>query len=218
MPPTGRPRSEFHKAGGLPMEPAAFFLSWSYGRVRSMNVAHLNRMTAEEFVAWAMHQELGRFELIDGVVVQMNPERLVHADVKLNLAIALRAAFRLAGLEGKVLGDGMAVRIDETTVHEPDALVRCGASLPDDTTILTDPVIVCEVLSPSTGPVDTGLKLLNYFTLPSVQHYLVVNTTKRTVLHYARGPDGQPTLRTVSEGDLRLDPPGLTIAVADLFG
>jgi Uma2 family endonuclease len=182
-----------------------------------MNVAHHKRMTAEAFVAWAMRQERGRYELIDGAVVQMNAERLVHADVKLNLAIALRAAFKFAGLEGKVLGDGMAVQIDETTVHEPDALVRLGAPLPADTTILTDPIIVCEVLSPSTGPVDTGLKLLNYFTLPSVEHYLVVNTSKRTVLHYTRGRDGQPTLRTVSEGELRLDPPGLTISVAEIF-
>jgi Uma2 family endonuclease len=183
-----------------------------------MNVPHLKRMTADEFVAWAERQARGRYELIDGMVVQMNPERLVHADVKLNLAVALRAAFKLAGLEGHVLGDGMAVRINETTVHEPDALVRCGAPLPDDTIILTDPIIVAEVLSPSTGPVDTGVKLLNYFTVPSVQHYLVVNTAKRTVLHYARGPDGQPTLRTVSDGDLRLDPPGLTISIAEIFG
>jgi Uma2 family endonuclease len=182
-----------------------------------MNIAHQERMTADEFVAWAMRQELGRYELIDGAVVRMNPERLAHADVKLNLAIALRAAFKLAGLEGHVLGDGMAVRINETTVHEPDALVRCGPPLDDETTLITDPIIVAEVLSPSTGPVDTGLKLLNYFTVPSVQHYLVVNTTKSTVLHYARGVDGQPTLHIVSEGALRLDPPGLEIALADLF-
>jgi Uma2 family endonuclease len=182
-----------------------------------MNIPHLKRMTAEEFVTWAMNQERGRYELIDGMVVQMNPERLVHARVKLELAIALQTSFDRAGLEGDVLGDGMAVRINETTVHEPDALVRCGAPLPGETTLITDPIIVCEVLSPSTGPVDTGLKLLNYFTVPSVQHYLVVNTSKRVVLHYARGDDGKPTLHSVSEGELRLDPPGLTIALADLF-
>jgi Uma2 family endonuclease len=156
-----------------------------------MNVAHQKRMTADEFVAWAMRQELGRYELIDGAVVQMNPERLVHARVKLKLALALRAAFDRTGLQGDVLGDGMAVRISETTVHEPDALVRCGPPLADETTLVTDPVVVCEVLSPSTGPVDTGLKLLNYFSIPSVEHYLVVNTSNRVVLHYARGDDGQ---------------------------
>jgi Uma2 family endonuclease len=182
-----------------------------------MNVAHQKPMTAEEFVAWAVRQERGRYELIDGVVVQMNPERLVHARVKLELAVALQAAFQKTGLQGEVLGDGMAVRINETTVHEPDALVRCGPPLPGDTTLLTDPIIVCEVLSPSTGPIDTGVKLLNYFSIPSVTHYLVVNTSKRVVLHYARTSDGQPTLRTVSAGKLRLDPPGLEIEIADLF-
>jgi Uma2 family endonuclease len=182
-----------------------------------MNVPHLKRMTADEFVLWAVGRETGRYELIDGMAVQMNAERAIHGRVKLNLAIALRAEFNRAGLEGDVFGDGMAVRINETTVHEPDALVRCGAPLPDDTIIVTDPVIVAEVLSPSTGPVDTGSKLLNYFSIPSVQHYLVVNTSKRVVLHYARASDGQPVMRTVGAGELRLDPPGLSIAIADLF-
>lgn len=182
-----------------------------------MNVPHLKRMTADEFVLWAERQETGRYELIDGMVVQMNAERLVHVRVKFNLAVALHDAFKRAGLSGNVLGDGMAVRINETMVHEPDALVRCGPPLPDDAIIVTDPVIVCEVLSPSTGPVDTGVKLLNYFSVASVQHYLVVNTLKRVVLHYTRGADGKPVMHTLSEGELRLDPPGLTVSLADIF-
>jgi Uma2 family endonuclease len=182
-----------------------------------MNVSHLKRMTADEFVLWAERRETERYELIDGMVVQMNAERVIHARVKLELALALKAAFVQAGLQGDVFGDGMAVRIDDATVHEPDAQVRCGAPLADDTIVVTDSMIVAEVLSPSTGPIDSGAKLLNYFNLPSVQHYLVVDTTKRTVLHYTRGPDGAPVMRTVSQGYLRLDPPGLTIAIADIF-
>lgn len=182
-----------------------------------MNVAHQKRMTADEFIAWAMLQETGRYELIDGIVVQMNAERAIHARVKLNLAIALRGAFKRSGLTGDVFGDGMTVRINEATVHEPDALVRCGPPLADDTTLITDPLVIAEVLSPSTGPVDTGLKLLNYFSLASVQQYLVVDTRKRVVLHYLRGADGQPIMHTVSDGDLCLDPPGLTLTIADFF-
>jgi Uma2 family endonuclease len=183
-----------------------------------MNIAHQRRMTAEEFVAWAMRQERGRYELVDGMVVQMNAEQLTHVRAKHRLAVILERAIAEAGINAEMMADGMAVCINESTVHEPDALVRCGEPLPGITTILTDPVIVCEVLSPSTGPIDTGVKLLNYFSIPSVMHYLVVNTSKRTVPHYARGRDGQPTLRTVSEGEVRLDPPGMTIAVADIFG
>jgi Uma2 family endonuclease len=181
-----------------------------------MNVP-LQRMTAEEFALWAERQETGRYELIDGMVVQMNAERLVHARVKFLLAAALERAISAAGVEAQMFPDGMAVRISDRIVHEPDAQVRCGPRLPGETILLTDPVIVAEVLSPSTGPIDTGTKLINYFSPPSVQHYLVVNTTKRVVLHYTRGADGQPVMRTVSDGDLRLDPPGLTIALSDLF-
>ena len=53
----------------------------------------------------------------------------------------------------------MAVEIDEHTIYEPDALVRCGTPLPPDAIKLNDPVIVVEVLSPSTSARDPGAKL-----------------------------------------------------------
>jgi Uma2 family endonuclease len=174
-------------------------------------------MTAEEFVLWAGRQERGRYELIDGLVVQMNAERSVHERIKLNIAIALRNALRRSGLKGETYGDGMAVLVTEHLVHEPDSLVRLGAPLHDDATIVTDPVIVVEVLSPSTGPVDTSTKLANYFTLPSVENYLVVNTTARSVQHYYRGSDGRPTMRVVTEGVLDCTPPGLQVGVEEFF-
>ena len=174
-------------------------------------------MTAEEFVAWAMNQELGRFELIDGVIIKMNSERSVHARVKRRIANTLEAAMWRAGLDGEVFGDGMAVKISANLVHEPDAMLRMGAPLADDTVLVTDPVIVVELLSPSTGPVDTSTKLVNYFTLPSVQHYLIVNTTKRIVLHYTHGANGQPVMKTVTSGELALTPPGIAVDIAEFF-
>jgi Uma2 family endonuclease len=49
----------------------------------------------------------------------------------------------------------MAVRIDSFTVYEPGASIRCGPRLPDDATEFDDPVVVVEVLSPSTRHIDT---------------------------------------------------------------
>ena len=68
----------------------------------------------------------------------------------------------------------MAVEVDEHTVYEPDALVRCGPPLPPNAVKLSDPIIVVEVLSPSTSARDVGAKLADYFRLPSVRHYLIV--------------------------------------------
>ena len=99
----------------------------------------------------------------------------------------------------------MAVEIDERTTYEPDALVRCGTPLPHDALKLSDPVIVVEVLSPSSRARDAGAKLADYFRLPSVRHYLVVRTEDRVIIHHERGDDGVIVTRIVHAG---LDPPG----------
>jgi len=177
----------------------------------------LKHITAEEFAVWAATQELGRFELIDGVVVTMNAERSKHGLVKLNAAIALRGALQQSGLQGQVYGDGMAVTIADRLVHEPDAVVRLGAPLPDDAVLVTDPFIVVDVLSPSTGPVDTSVKLINYFKLPSVNHYLVLDTRTQSVLHYFLGADGTPQMKLVESGVIELGHAALTLRLADMF-
>lgn len=174
-------------------------------------------MTAEEFAAWAELQELGRYELIDGVVVTMNAERSLHAVVKFNVAVALREALKRTALQGRVYTDGMAIKIADKLVHEPDAMLRLGAPLPDDVVLVTDPYIVVEVLSPSTGPVDTGTKLVNYFKLPSVAHYLVVDTKAKSVLHYFRGAEGTPELKLVERGAIDFGHAGLAVDLAEVF-
>jgi Uma2 family endonuclease len=89
-------------------------------------------LTADAFLEWAMEQPNGRFELIDGEVVAMAPERVGHARTKFRATTELAAAVAKAGLGWEALVGGVAVRIDDRTVFEPDALVRCGPPLPDD--------------------------------------------------------------------------------------
>ena len=89
-----------------------------------MEQPRLPAFTADEFIAWALEQPAGRFELSNGVVVAMAPERASHNQAKLNTAVALRGAIGARGLPCRAMTDGMAVRIDDRTVYEPDALVR----------------------------------------------------------------------------------------------
>ena len=174
------------------------------------------RMSADEFIPWAMEQE-GRFELASGEVVAMAPERAAHNLVKAEAWRALRDAIRGAGLPCQVFTDGMAVRVDDATVYEPDATVRCGPRLDGDAVEFSDPVIVVEVLSPSTRARDAGAKLQDYFRLPSVRHYLILRTDTRSAIHHARGEGGTIATAILTEGALRLDPPGIAVALADLF-
>ena len=112
----------------------------------------------------------------------------------------------------------MTIRIDDHTAYEPDALVYCGERLPRGSLTAPNPIVIVEVLSPTTAHTDTSAKLIGYFSLPSVQHYLVIDPDKRVVTHHLRAPDGGITAHSSTDGALRLDPPGIELKVADLFG
>lgn len=75
-------------------------------------------------------------------------------------------------------------------MHDPDALVYCGPELPDDAIEVPNPVILVEVASPSTRKFDDTAKLSGYFSLASVQHYLIVDPEGPPVIHHHRQEDG----------------------------
>ena len=174
-------------------------------------------MSVDEFLAWAEGQP-GRYELVNGRVFAMTPERLRHAETKFAVQAALARAIASAGLSCFMVPDGLTVRIDRTNAFEPDALVYCGERRSGDTVDVPDPVIVVEVLSPSTRSHDTVGKLAGYFTLPSLRHYLIVDSERRMIVHHQRGAADTIATRIVGFGFVRLKPPGIEIAVDDLFG
>jgi Uma2 family endonuclease len=112
--------------------------------------------------------------------------------------------------------DGITVEIDEDTDYEPDALVNCGPPASDDAVAAPQPVIVVEVLSPSTQAIDVSEKLADYFRLPSIQHYLVFRPRKHEVIHHRRVSDEIIT-RIINIGSIVLDPPGIAIDLADIY-
>jgi hypothetical protein len=89
-----------------------------------MEQARRTEFTADEFIAWALEQATGRFELDNGAVVAMAPERVDHTRAKRNVTIALHNAIGARELPCEVLPDGASVRVNDRTVYEPDALIR----------------------------------------------------------------------------------------------
>lgn len=174
------------------------------------------RMTVDEFLVWAENQP-GRYELVNGEIFAMSPERARHSLVKYATQTALSRAIKRADLPCHMMPDGMTVRIDAATTFEPDALAYCGPAIDLDAVEVPHPVIVVEVLSPGTKSVDTGAKLVGYFQLASVAHYLIIDPVKRLVVHHRRGMEGLIETRIASQGPLALTPPGLSLSVAELF-
>jgi Uma2 family endonuclease len=175
-------------------------------------------MSADAFLEWAGAQESGRYQLIGGEVVTMAPERAEHVHVKRKIANALDAAIARAKLPCRAFVDGLGVKIDDATVFEPDALVNCGPAFGRGSLIAPNPVIVVEVVSPTSTARDMGAKYANYFRHPAVQHYLILFIEGRLCVLHSRGEGELLKSRIAREGDrLTLDPPGIEVAVADFF-
>lgn len=176
------------------------------------------RMKVPEFLAWANEQLDSRYELVDGEVVAMAPDRLRHNLVKLEVAVALREAVKVAGLPCTVFTDGAGVVINDETSRLPDASVQCGIKVRPNRMVLEAPLIVVEVVSPSSEQQDLGAKLIEYFSVPSIRHYLVVVPEKRAVVHHMRNEGGGLSTYIGRSGDIVLNPPGMAVPVTALLG
>lgn len=182
-----------------------------------MSALPQKRMNVDEYLAWA-ERNPGRYELYDGVVSAMSPEGAGHAEVKFAVQSALAAGIRARGLPCHMLPDGMTVRVEARTAFEPDALVYRGPKVATSVLEIPNPVIVVEVLSPSTRHIDASKKLAGYFRLRSVAHYLIVDPTEPLILHHTRGSGDTILTHIVREGTITLDPPGLELSLADVYG
>ena len=181
-----------------------------------MSNASAEKMDTDAFLA-AFEGHGGKWELRDGRPVAMSPERAGHARTKAAAHFALATALARHGSPCEAFPDGMTVRVDAGNAYEPDVVVNCGPPLPGDAVEVRDPKIIVEVLSPSTAALDLGRKLSDYFSLSSVEHYLILDPDRRVAIHHKRGQGDAIETRVLAEGALRFDPPGIEVAVVDLF-
>jgi Uma2 family endonuclease len=175
------------------------------------------RMKVDEFLTWSARQSDDRYEFADGEIVAMTRDTVRHNQTKFAAARALDDAVRGAGLPRVILVDGVGVKINDKTLRIPVALVQCGAEPEPDALIIESPLIVVEAVSPSSERDDTGTKPVEYFSIASIRHYLVILSEKRVVVHHQCNAGGDMATRIVHEGDIVLNPPGMTIPVAALF-
>src|ERR1700682_1182027 len=99
----------------------------------------------------------------------------------------------------------------------PGGSVKCGVDVDLDSMILEAPMIVVEVASPSSERVDTETKLVDYFSVASIRHYLIILPEQRVVVHHRRDDGGKIETRIVRDGDVALTPPGIAIPVVAVF-
>jgi Uma2 family endonuclease len=130
----------------------------------------------------------------------------------------LRNGLRAAGLgDCRAFPDGVGVRVSDWTVREPDAVVHCGP-YDGEKVFAPNPIVVVEIVSPSSVKTDNERKLIDYFAVPSIMHYLVVFDDGRVVHHRRASADGEITVAILGrDATIDLSPPGLSVTVEDLL-
>jgi Uma2 family endonuclease len=174
-------------------------------------------MTAEEFVAWAEKRPEKHWELFDGVPQLQQSQNWGHARHVLALFRLLDDAIKASGLKLFTGTRGIVVKAAHDAAFEPDVVVFSGR-MNDRDIIVPQPVIVVEVLSPSTERKDLTVKLAGYLDVPSIEHYVIVVWEERELVHYRRAGDGLALPLILKAGAVKLDPPGVEIEVASIFG
>jgi Uma2 family endonuclease len=145
------------------------------------------RMRVAEYRDWAAARpDDERWELIDGEPVMMSPAKGRHQRIVMNIAKHLDD---LAERRGCGAYPGLAILSEAMDDYAPipDVVVQCGEPPEDGYT--GDPLLVVEVLSPSTLVLDRGRKTEFYQTVPSLAVLLLVHQNEARVEVWRRAPD-----------------------------
>lgn len=176
-------------------------------------------MTIDEFLAWQTTRDR-LYELVDGVPVlplkMMTGASRAHDRVVVNIIASLHRQLR--GTPCRPTTDDLAVRIPSGNVRRPDVTVECGQGGPRET-VVSEPRVVFEVLSPSTMSFDRFRKVLEYQTIDTLDHIVLVDTEAPRIDVISRGTGGnwsQHQYEGVS-GQIGFPVVGASLDLADIF-
>lgn len=174
-------------------------------------------MTYADYLAFEATAE-ERHEFHDGELFAMSGGTPVHARLIQRVGTALDNALR--GRPCLAQSSAQRVRATPTRAVYADALVVCPPLVhpDDDPDAITNPVVVVEVLSPTTEAFDRGAKFALYRALLSVQHVLFVSQGRRFIEHFRRQADGSWRLDEHAAGSVvRLEAVDAHLAVDDVY-
>jgi Uma2 family endonuclease len=181
-----------------------------------MSELAVKRMTLAEFLRWEDGTDT-RWELVDGVPVAMAPPAVAHGVLAARLGGEIAAALR-SRRPCMVQSEAGIVRPDwDDTFYVADLAVTC-TPIERGQQMLRDPVLIAEVLSPSTIAVDRQEKIPAYRQIPSVQEILALDSERvfaevmrregdRWITEIVHGPGATLSLASI----------GLTVSMVELY-
>ncbi len=163
-----------------------------------------NFITPAEYLL-AERAAVEKHEYFDGQVLAMSGASMNHNDIVANLIIHIGS--RLQDKNCKILPGDMRVSTPEHDAYMyPDASIVCGEpQLEDDVfDTLLNPVVIFEILSPSTRSIDKGRKLFFYQRITSLQEYIMIDSRKRFIQLARKDAGGKWVFEELNEATTSL--------------
>ena len=176
-------------------------------------------MTADEFYDFCCRND-GRYELVDGKVVEMAPANEQHGSVAFNITGSFYIYSRQSGTGSGGVETGYRVRQDPDTVRGPDVSFNVrsreeGEEYPIPRFVPGAPDIAVEVVSPSNTVAEMGRKVAEYLAAGSQRVWVTYPSTRSVVVHRLDG-----SIITYTGDDVITDEellPGFSLPLSDIF-
>jgi Uma2 family endonuclease len=179
-----------------------------------MNVALQRPWTTEQFLAWEEKQEL-RYEFDGFQAIAMAGGTAAHAAIQRNLIYALTGGLR--GKPCQPYGSDLKIAVADRPIRYPDAFVVC-TPVPPRATVVSDPVVIFEVLSESSATDDFVTKNAEYRATRSVKRYVVLEQAKAAAVVFSRkGDDWVSDVLTGDDATLRMPEIDLDIPLSEIY-
>jgi len=157
-------------------------------------------------------------EYVNGEIRLMPGGTDYHGALAMNLGSAFIVALRGRGC--LVMSSDVKVRAARQ-MYYPDLSVTCGPRqfFSGNRTVITNPLLVAEVASPSTESKDRGEKFRNYIAIESLAAYLLVSQNEARAELFSRGGDGHWDYALIEGLDraLPISALGVTLALSDIY-
>ncbi len=173
-------------------------------------------MTIEEFLRWDDGTDT-RYELIDGFPVAMAPPAEAHRILAVRLVSRIDAALAVRRPCNAQIEPGVVRPDRAASYYVPDIAVTCEPNEPGRQAMV-DPILIIEILSPSTERTDRRLKLPAYQIMESVREIMLIDADSHHAELYRRENDhwGIQLVRG-AEASLFLTTVDVRISMAELY-
>ncbi|WP_129632165.1 Uma2 family endonuclease [Candidatus Oscillochloris fontis] len=161
-----------------------------------------------------------KHEYLDGQIYAMSGASRIHNLIAGNTLAALHGQLRQKPCQ--IFPSDMRIRVMRTGLNTyPDLVIMCGEPEYTDDALdtLTNPLVLIEILSPSTERYDRGMKAQHYRTIETLQDYILIAQDYYHIEHYSRQANGQWLLEEAIglEAQITIGSIACSLALADVY-